>query len=185
MIEPTIGRIVWFHPLPTAAYPKVDGQPHGAMIAFVKNDTTVNLTVSDYSGETYAARHVRLLQDDEPAPVDEPYAEWMPYQRGQAARADALAQQLKDRPGGETGGSGAGTAAGTEKPQGSSQASDLPPAAAPLPGPNAPAAPQTDPEPPAAAEAAQQGDRPATANSAEPAADQPAQAPQAPATAQT
>jgi hypothetical protein len=185
MIAPTIGRIVWYHPLPSAPYPKVDDQPHAAIIAFVKNNTTVNLTVSAWSGDTYAARHVRLLQDDEPAPADEPYAEWMPYQRGQAARADALAQQLQQRPGGETGGSGGGNPAGNENPQGSSQARDPLPAAAALPGPIAPAAPETAPPPPAAAEAAQAPAPPPTQSSAAPPAEQPPPAPAAPAPDQT
>jgi len=185
MIQPTIGRIVWFHPLPTAAYPKVDGQPHAAMIAFVKNSTTVNLTVSAWSGDTYAARHVRLLQDGEAAPVDEPYAEWMPYQRGQAARADALAQQLNDRPGGQTAGSGGGNPAGNENPPGSPPVSVPPPAVAPPPGPPAPAAQKTAPPPPAVAEPAQQPAPPATQPSAAPPADQSAPAAQAPDTATT
>lgn len=86
MIEPTPGRVVWFHP-PAPANP--NGQPHAALVAFVQNPRLVNLAVFDENGTAYNATSVPLLQDDDQAPEGVAYAEWMPYQKGQAAKAEA------------------------------------------------------------------------------------------------
>jgi hypothetical protein len=99
MIYPTPGRIVWYHPAPNAAYPKQGGQPQAAIIAAVLEDVElINLTVCAPSGDTYAARNVILLRDGQCAPADRDYAEWMPYQKGQAAKTEQLAQQLAEKP---------------------------------------------------------------------------------------
>jgi hypothetical protein len=83
MIQPTIGRVVWF-------YPKAGmSQPNVALIAHVWSDTCVNLAAFDENGIPFNATSVLLVQDDNPVP-DAYYAVWMPYQKGQAAKTEAL-----------------------------------------------------------------------------------------------
>jgi hypothetical protein len=94
MITPTIGRIVWFHPGEKSPYPKQNDQPHAAIIVDVQSPSVVNLTVCAPSGDTYAARGVLLLQDGETPPSGESYAEWMPYQKAQAAKTGQLEQKF-------------------------------------------------------------------------------------------
>lgn len=92
MITPTIGRVVWYRP---ASH---DGdQPLCALVTYVHSDTMVNLAVFDPNGNPFAATSVPLRQDDDPAPAGS-YAEWMPYQKGQAAKAEALEQKLAEKP---------------------------------------------------------------------------------------
>lgn len=96
MIKPTVGRVVWFTPGATlpADFLLIDPeQPCNAHIAYVWNDRLVNLTVSDHYGKTFNFTSVRLLQDDDATsglpgflPEFGYFAEWMPYQVGQAAK---------------------------------------------------------------------------------------------------
>ncbi|MFD1558331.1 hypothetical protein ACFSHT_22320 [Paraburkholderia silviterrae] len=92
MIKPTIGRIVWFHP--EQSYPHLvqhdKTQPLAAIVTYVWSDTLVNLSVFDQDGKQYAATSVFLHQGDESVMTNGPYAEWMPYQKGQAAKTEAL-----------------------------------------------------------------------------------------------
>lgn len=134
MIYPTPGRIVWYHPPATAAYPKIGNQPHPAMIAHVLENGRINLTVSAPSGDTYAAREVHLLEDGEPAPAGQPYAEWMPYQKGQAAKAEQL-DKLAGVGDGRTGPASGGAQQAPPAPQPANPA----PAPAPQPAAAAPA----------------------------------------------
>ena len=93
MITPTPGRIVWF-------YPDVnDGRANGptgpvplaAIVAAVIHDRCINLTVSKTDGTTYGAQNIVLLQDGFAlADADRAYAEWMPFQKGQAAKLEAV-----------------------------------------------------------------------------------------------
>lgn len=87
MIKPTIGRVVWFwenNPNQPA-----QSQPHAALVAYVHSDTMVNLAVFDAGGNLFPRGSVPLRQDDDPAPAGM-YCEWMPYQKGQAAKNEAL-----------------------------------------------------------------------------------------------
>jgi len=94
MIQPTIGRIVWYHPASTEAIPGAGGpQPLAAIIAHVWSDTCVNLAVFDANGTANNRTSVYLLQDGAERPGSM-YAEWMPYQKGQAAKTEALEAQL-------------------------------------------------------------------------------------------
>lgn len=90
MIEPTNGRVVWYHPSADDGLSH-RGQPLAATVAHVWNDRQVNLTVSDSNGNVFARQRVTLLQDND-VPGDGAYAEWMPYQKGQAAKTEALEQ---------------------------------------------------------------------------------------------
>lgn len=90
MINPTIGRRVWFHPNGTSGIPTVvgSGLPCDAGICFVWSDRVVNLTVAGHDGSMHARTSVKLLQDDDPEPQTGAYATWMPYQQGQAKKND-------------------------------------------------------------------------------------------------
>jgi hypothetical protein len=90
MINPTVGRRVWFWPGNTAGrYNCIDPrQPFDAGVLYVHNERSVNLLVTDHAGFQFTANEAVLLQDDDPSP-EGPHATWMPYQKGQArAHAD-------------------------------------------------------------------------------------------------
>lgn len=84
MIKPTVGRIVHF---------RAHG-PHSplqaAIIAAVFNDRLVTLAAFSPNGKAEAHEMVTLLQGDDAAPLFGPYAQWMDYQKGQAARTEQL-----------------------------------------------------------------------------------------------
>lgn len=91
MIKPTVGRVVWFHP--NNVSPTNDGiQPLAALVAYVWGDTLVNIAGFDSNGLPFARTSVILVQDDSPVPLTggAPWCEWMPYQKGQAAKTEAL-----------------------------------------------------------------------------------------------
>lgn len=92
MINPTNGRQVWFHP--NGNYPDISyaGQPLAATVVQVWSDHCVNLQVLDANGRAHAVTSVPLLQGDDAAPQGSAYAEWMPYQKGQAAKHDAKSE---------------------------------------------------------------------------------------------
>ena len=98
MIKPTIGRVVWFQPGKAPDQPLHD-QPFAALVAYVWNDRMVNLAYFNKNGEPRNATSVMLLQDDDPAPDCGHFAQWMPYQKGQAARTEAAEAKV-----GEVGG---------------------------------------------------------------------------------
>ena len=73
MIQPTVGRIVWY-------YPACDTTPRAAIIAYVHDDHMVNLAVFDTNGTPYSRISVTLVQPEDPARPDQSYCRWMPYQ---------------------------------------------------------------------------------------------------------
>lgn len=79
VITPTVGRVVWFRDHDD------DPQPQAAMVVYVWHDRMVNLVVFDHEGNRGAATSIALRQEGDPVP-DMPYAEWMPYQVGQAKK---------------------------------------------------------------------------------------------------
>lgn len=83
MIKPTIGRVV----LVRSTASQVD--PYPALVTKVWSDTCVNVAGFNDGGTAFSHSSCRLIQDDEPAPATGPYAEWMPYQKVQAAKHDA------------------------------------------------------------------------------------------------
>jgi len=91
MIEPTVGRVVWFTP-PAGSYQTDEFTDHGAqpcaaLVTYVFGRRCVNLAVFDHNGKHHAFTSVTLIQDDDPKPTTNGrYAEWMPYQKGQAAK---------------------------------------------------------------------------------------------------
>lgn len=92
MIKPSIGRVVWFTPPSnSASVGFAAGAPLAAIVAHVHSDRCVNLGVFDANGVAHSRCSVPLLQDDDAAPGGGYYAEWMPFQKGQAAKQDAAA----------------------------------------------------------------------------------------------
>lgn len=93
-ITPTPGRVVWFFPGSLDAlhdFPSVKaGQPLAALVACVNDDDTINLAVFDPCGNPWGRQNVVLDQGREPIDPGMSRAEWMPYQKGQAAKTQAL-----------------------------------------------------------------------------------------------
>jgi hypothetical protein len=94
VITPTVGRIVWFTPsaLQIAAGVSKQEQPLAAIVTYVWSDHMINIAFWDSHGMPYSATSVPLIQDDEPKP-DGFYCEWMPYQKGQAAKYEQLEKE--------------------------------------------------------------------------------------------
>jgi hypothetical protein len=93
MIKPTIGRVVWYHP----AFQPDSGSNErtlAAIICHVWSDSCVNLAVFDANGVASSQTSVFLFQGDSERPGSQ-YAEWMPYQQGQAAKTEALEARLQ------------------------------------------------------------------------------------------
>lgn len=96
MIKPTVGRVVNFVPH-KANDPRWDHrQPCVALIAYVYDDRHINVVWFDQTGESHTANQVRLLQDDDRKPEEGFFATWMDYQKGQAAKTEALEAKLAD-----------------------------------------------------------------------------------------
>lgn len=93
MIKPTIGRQVWFWRagavLPADDITLAD-QPEAATVCYVCGDSLVNLQVIDRNGIPRAETSVSLRQPDDPPWHTTPFCEWMPFQKGQAARTEQL-----------------------------------------------------------------------------------------------
>lgn len=94
-IEPTVGRVVWYWPHPDTdllmpAMVILVGQPLRADVCAVNDDGTVNLAVNDAYGDAHQRLDVPLLQAGEAPPAGRSFCEWMPYQKGQAAKTEEL-----------------------------------------------------------------------------------------------
>lgn len=86
MIKPTIGRVVWYWPSKELAE-EAGAQAYAALVTYVHSDYLVNLAVFDVNGDCRSRTHVSLYQahPSEERP-NEPHCEWVPYQKGQAAK---------------------------------------------------------------------------------------------------
>ena len=92
MISPTVGRIVWYYP-PGVSH---EAAPLAAIVAKVWSDTMVNLAVFRENGDAERQTSVLLLQGDSYGnPSGGGWCCWMPYQKGQAAKTEALEERLK------------------------------------------------------------------------------------------
>jgi hypothetical protein len=95
MIKPTVGRVVLYYPTLEERIARNGDQPLAAIICCVLSDTCVNLVVFDANGISHSRTSVILRQDDQP---NGGYCwEWMPYQKGQAAKTEELENELKDK----------------------------------------------------------------------------------------
>ena len=95
MISPTVGRIVLYYENGKTQF-DANEQPEAAMVAYVHSDTMVNLSVIDHNGGQFAATAVFLYQGDGDRPQSA-YAEWMAYQKGQAAKTEQLESAMKGK----------------------------------------------------------------------------------------
>ena len=93
MIVPTIGRVVWLYAARKGTVHDVR-QPLCAFVVHVWGDRCVNLAYFDSNGNAYQETSVELLQDDDAKPEGRPFAVWMPYQKGQAAKTEVLEAKL-------------------------------------------------------------------------------------------
>lgn len=93
MIKPTIGRVVWYHPafIPDSGS---NEKTLTALICHVWSDTCVNLAVFDSNGIASNQTSVFLFQGEGERPGS-CFAEWMPYQQGQAAKTEQLQSKLE------------------------------------------------------------------------------------------
>nr|WP_311538555.1 hypothetical protein [uncultured Bradyrhizobium sp.] len=90
MIQPTVGRVLHYFPSVDASLAP-NAQPYAALLASVVNDTTVNLTVSNPDGTTFGAQNIQLVQGgDQVRDPTKPFARWMAYQIGQAAKTEQV-----------------------------------------------------------------------------------------------
>lgn len=89
MIEPTVGRIVYYKPypkeMPVGPMSGFDESPHdarcAAIITCVHSPHCVNLAVFDANGVHHAKASVSLSQpDDDCERQSHGFCEWMPYQ---------------------------------------------------------------------------------------------------------
>lgn len=97
-IIPTPGRIVWYYPNANSeegGFARAHGgAPLAAIVAQVLA-STVNLTVFDAKGVPHSRTAVRLVQEGHIRPIVEEFCEWMPYQKGQAAKTEAFEAAIK------------------------------------------------------------------------------------------
>lgn len=108
---PSIGRKVWFWPLPelcTVSMPPSQpeqfvrfdpAQALDATVVYVHSSTMVNLCVRDHIGRTHEVQSVYLrpsyFGEDMPLPAAA-HATWMPYQIGQAAKTERMERMAED-----------------------------------------------------------------------------------------
>lgn len=98
VIPPTVGRKVWFWPqgcnfmkdMQPFTPICLSNQPLDATVVYVWGDRLVNLLVLDHQGNAFPVTSVTLVQEGDEPPTGA-YCEWMPFQKGQAAKADAPA----------------------------------------------------------------------------------------------
>ena len=96
VIEPTPGRIVWFWESKLMRDSGFE-QPQAAIVTYVYGSRTVNLAVFDRSGAPTARLEVVLVQDGDDIPPYGAFAEWMPYQIGQAKKHAASAAEQEGK----------------------------------------------------------------------------------------
>lgn len=94
VIEPTVGRVVWYHPMVSDGMISVGPQPFAAHVVFVHHTRLVNLIVFDHVGNAYPRSSIKLAQEGDAVPDRGGYCEWMPYRQGQAKKhaADDVAK---------------------------------------------------------------------------------------------
>lgn len=91
MITPTIGRVILVHSRASDAT-----GPWPCLVNKVYGDRCINAAGFNEWGTQVSYSSLPLLQDDDVPPETGPYAEWMPYQKGQAAKTEALERQVAD-----------------------------------------------------------------------------------------
>lgn len=112
IIPPSVGRKVWFRlngivelerprfgtetaPVRSRPHAVEFNQPLDATVVYVWNDRMVNLHILDHYGSPFIATSVKLLQEGDTPPQFGFYAEWMPYQLGQAKKEDGFVCEVQ------------------------------------------------------------------------------------------
>jgi hypothetical protein len=98
VISPTVGRVVLLftkEPKCDFGYSFTPGKPHTALITAVHSDTLINVVAFDANGKSHPFTSIELKQDDDQTVYGTFHCEWMPYQKGQAAKTESLERQLK------------------------------------------------------------------------------------------
>ncbi len=91
MIEPTVGRVILYRPLDEGD----EETRHAAIISQVNDDETINIGVFSWVGELYHRQNVVIVQDPDEM-VKNGQCNWMPYQIGQAGKADKISSDLEE-----------------------------------------------------------------------------------------
>jgi len=87
IIEPTVGRIVWYWVNPEAM-DKPHAQPEAAIVTYVHGTRMINVNAFTHDGMPVARTSVPLLQESDVIPDQGDFCQWMPYQIGQAKKHD-------------------------------------------------------------------------------------------------
>lgn len=91
MIKPTVGRVVWVQRRSGSIN---SSQPESATVVYVHSDIVINVRGWDANGVPFVLTSLTLDQGQD-IPADWVRAEWMPYQKGQAAKTEALEQKIE------------------------------------------------------------------------------------------
>lgn len=95
IIEPTVGRVIWYYPFVSSYMAQQGGPgPRAAIVAHVHSTRLVNLAVFDMMGVAQGRQNVTLVQEGDKVPAAGDYCAWMPFQRGQAQKTEALERKL-------------------------------------------------------------------------------------------
>jgi hypothetical protein len=86
MINPTIGRVVWYTPPADDPILATYKAPFKADVIYVWGDRCVNLDAVYPDGQHHFVSSATLVQEGDTAPGAGRYAEW-PYQQGQAKKS--------------------------------------------------------------------------------------------------
>jgi hypothetical protein len=92
-ITPTVGRVVLVFfaagtNLPGYALPSDPATPIPGLITYVHSESCISIAAFDVSGVSLPLISVQLLQEGDERPDRSCWAEWMPYQIGQAKKAE-------------------------------------------------------------------------------------------------
>jgi hypothetical protein len=142
-ILPTVGRKIYFYPNGDPAVQQFDAQPIDATVVYVwpkvhpAEPSTMNLYLIDHAGATHFKTRVILVQDGDPIPSAGVYAQWMPYQVGQAAKKEAeSANAASSAAGAATTAVTSDSSASSESPSTAAPSLTTNPLTAPIPSPS-------------------------------------------------
>ena len=96
MITPTVGRVVLFnHNNKLEPGWIAHGPKFAAIVTHVWSDRCINIAGFDSNGQAFGLTSVDLLQDDDEPAGRFRWCEWMPYQKGQAAKTEQVESDLQ------------------------------------------------------------------------------------------
>jgi len=87
MIQPTVGRVIWYWPpLSWAQRVLTPDQPFKADVVYVHTDGTINVAGFDHFGQRFSDTGVEIVESDGKPSSDVACCTWMPYQKQVAAK---------------------------------------------------------------------------------------------------